>query len=199
MNKMLRKNKLVGVALIAGISGLIANPALSEEKFHFSYTFNDGNPGVTVPTIFQGTVEGTLDMTGTLLDPLITSFNVLQDEDGNGDFDIVNSFMDSEFVNTIFTETGVGVLINTDNMGLGDFNLTLQQDLTNPLADYLIGPFADGGGTAVAETEFDLDRWTFESASDKQSVPEGNMSVVSWLALAGIAGLSVKFGKRKSL
>lgn len=180
---MFRNHKVIGVGLIAGISCLVANPAQAA-LFNFSYTFDESGDTVDVPTIFQGMVEGTPDG-NNLLDPTITMFDVIQ----NGDFDNpVASFTDEEFILKNFTFNGSGVLIASDGFSLLGAVALEEGDA----ASYLDANFV------FTTEDFAAERWTL-TAKTAESVPEGNMSVVSWLALAGIGGLSVKYGKRKSL
>ena len=182
---MLRKDKLVGVGLIAGISCLVANPAQAA-LFNFSYTFDDGNPGVSVPTVFQGMVQG--DENGNNLDnAVITMFEVVQSGS------VVADLSNSTFNNPNFTFDGDGVLI-TSVGGVPPTFLPLAVLADGNTASYTSFP-QNPQGTTVNDSGFARERWVLEA----KSVPEGNMSVVSWLALAGIGSLSVKYGKRKSL
>ncbi len=185
MNTMFRNHKLVGVGLIAGISCLVANPAQAT-LFNFSYTFDENNPGVNVPTSFQGMVEGTPDG-NDLLAPTITMFDIIQ----NGDFDNpVASLTDGDFISKMFTFDGIGLEIVSDpfafvSVGLEDGDAASYVNAFDFINGFITEDFA-------------AERWTL-TAKTAESVPEGNMSVVSWLILAGIGGLSVKYGKRKSL
>ncbi len=177
MNKMFHNHKAVGVGLIAGISCLVANPAQAA-LFNFSYTFEDlGAPPVAVPTTFQGMVEGTQDG-NNLLDPTITMFDVIQDGT------VVASFTDSQFINKVFTFDGSGLLILSDQFSLP----------TVALEEGDAASYVDSSFEFTTES-FEPDRWSLTA----KPVPENDMSLVSWLALAAIGGLSVKYGKRKSL
>ena len=176
MNKMFHNHKAVGVGLIVGISCLVANPAQAA-LFNFSYTFDDINsPAVPVPTTFEGMVEGTRDG-NNLLDPTITMFDVIQDGS------VVASFTDSEFTDKIFTFDGSGLLILSDP---GSFPTVALED--GDAASYI-------DALQFATESFEQERWSLTA----KPVPENDMSLPSWLALAAIGGLSVKYGKRKSL
>ena len=179
MNKMFRNHKAVGVGLIAGISCLVANPAQAA-LFNFSYTFDDVNePAVSVPTSFEGMVEGTVDG-NDLLDPTITMFDVIQDGI------VVASFTDSDFTDKIFTFDGSGLLILSDQFSIP--TVALEEGDAASYIDAL----------QFAIENFETERWSLTAKPAAESVPENDMSMVSWLALAAIGGLSVKYGKRKS-
>jgi hypothetical protein len=172
MKKLFDKHKVVGVGLIAGLSCLAANPA-EAALFNFSYTFDTDNPGVELPTSFVGMVEG--DLVGDVLENAnITMFDVI--EDGS----VVATIDDFTFTDTIFTESGEGVLILSDENSLPVVALE-----EGDAASYISEDFV------FTSELFSTERWSLTA----KSVPEGDMSMVSWLALAAIGGLSVKKGK----
>ncbi len=173
MKKLFDKHKVVGVGLIAGLSCLAANPA-EAALFNFSYTFDTDNPGVELPTSFVGMVEG--DLVGDVLENAnITMFDVI--EDGS----VVATIDDFTFTDTIFTESGEGVLILSDGASIPIVALE-EGDAASFISD-----------TSFTSEFFSTERWSL--TAKPQSVPEGDMSMVSWLALAAIGGLSVKKGK----
>ncbi|MGK7880585.1 MAG: hypothetical protein AB4060_10855 [Crocosphaera sp.] len=190
---MFSKRNAAGMGLIAGISCLVASPA-EAALFHFSYFFPDS---ISPETVFEGEVEG--DANGDdLLNANILELRVVQDGAPVFTFGEADFNSETDDANELFTFSGTGVNI-TSNTSVNP-GLTLVDGNTAayiPVA--FLPPFP--GGEQVAEGSPDVREgvnWSLEPKS-VPSVPEGNMSVVSWLALAAISGLSVKYGKRKSL
>jgi hypothetical protein len=180
MTTFLTKHKLLASTAAVGFSVLAAGSAQAA-SFNWSYEFDANNAGVPATIFVNGMVDG--DLVG---DTLTNVSNVMATvtADVGGSIVTLADFTNDQFLTTMFTVSGVGVDVATDEMIEPFVSLIDSADL---------GDAKYSGGGVVATEDFDTSRWSLTA----KSVPEGNMGVVSWLALATIGGVSAK-GKVKS-
>ncbi len=181
MTTFLTKNKLLTATAAVGFSVLGASSAQAA-SFNFSYIFDDvNNVGVPVPTFVNGMFDGDLNADGETFSN-VTNVMATVTAEGPAGLVTLGEFTNADFLSSIFTVSGVGVNVATDE--------TIQPFVS--LIDSADAGDAKVGASGFAATEdFTTDRWSVTA----KSVPEGDMSMVSWLALATIGGLSVKKGK----
>ncbi|MDJ0509215.1 MAG: hypothetical protein QNJ64_08190 [Crocosphaera sp.] len=178
MTTFLTKHQIIAATASLGLSLLGANAAQAA-SFNFSYTFDPSSNGNNLPVFVNGMVDG--DLVGNTLTNVS---NIMAEVTVDTGASIVSlaTFNDAQFLTRMFTLDGVGVDITTDN--------TIE-----PFLELIDGSDAKYSEPGFVPTEtYNPDNWSLTA----KSVPENDISGLSWLALAAISGISLKREKIKS-